>query len=913
MPAEMLPAPEIRTAAFRDAEVRNPGHRAEVVDGAGASPAAFAADDDGRPAADAITSALTDARVAADANVPPSADDAETLLYARDAQLDELLDLAGSLRDAGLERAGRPGVVTYSRKVFIPLTHLCQDRCHYCIFVQTPGKLAKAGISPFLSEEEVLEIARQGAAMGCKEALFTLGDRPENRWAVAREWLADHGYASTIEYMRAMAIRVLEETGLLPHLNPGVMSWAELQRLKPVAPSMGMMLETTSVRLWAEKGQAHFGSPDKDPAVRLRVIDDAGRSQIPFTTGVLLGIGESVRDRVDAMFALRDASARWGHVQEVIVQNFRAKDATAMMHRPDLAADEYAAAVAVTRLVLGADARIQAPPNLTDHDELALLLRAGIDDWGGVSPLTPDHVNPERPWPQIDELARLSARSGFTLRERLTAHPHFVRQGEPWIDPAVLPHTRALADAYGLADEATPVVGRPWALEPHSTEPGPGLASPTVIAPSAHDRAGESGAVVRRWRGTAGGVRTVLDAARRDPSGLDDADYVALLGADGNELEDLAALADDIRRERVGNEITYVVNRNIDASLFRAADDTELHPQGNGSTLSGATAGIRVGRNGHSREEKRALSSEETGTLEWGNGHPREEERAPSTEDGVLTAEVVTALADEAARLGATEVCVQGRIDTRMPASAYLDLVRAIDAHQPQLHVHAYRPIELRDGAARSDMPLAAYLASLLDAGVGTVPGTGARILDDRIRDILSGGTELSVADWIETIEAAHRAGLRSTATMVYGHVETAADQVAHLRTLSALQHRTGGFTEFIAMPFVPQESPVAVPGARPGPDLRESRAVHAVARLLLAGSIDHVQAAWTKLGFRSTRLVLAGGVDDLGGVLIDGDLAPWAGPEQGRVLSVTDMRRIADEVGRPLVQRTTTYEPVGR
>jgi FO synthase len=793
------------------------------------------------PSEERMAQALEAAREAAEAGIPPTVDDAETLLFARDADLDALLEIAGRLRDRGLERAGRPGVITYSRKVFIPLTHLCQDRCHYCIFVQTPGKLAKAGISPFLSEEEVLEIARQGAAMGCKEALFTLGDRPENRWAVAREWLAEHGYASTLEYMRAMAIRVLEETGLLPHLNPGVMSWAELQRLKPVAPSMGMMLETTSVRLWSEKGQAHYGSPDKDPAVRLRVIDDAGRSRIPFTTGVLLGIGESVRDRVDAMFALRDTHERWGHVQEVIVQNFRAKYATAMMHRPDLEADEYAAAVAVTRLVLGADARVQAPPNLTDHDELALLLRAGIDDWGGVSPLTPDHVNPERPWPQIDELARLTGRSGFALHERLTAHPHFIREGEPWIDPSVLPHTLALADDDGLADESAPVVSRPWRLDPQ--------------AGTAEEAAGG-----RTAPGTQ--IPALLQAARRDPAGLDDEAYVLLLGARGADLDALRAVADDVRRERVGDEITYVVNRNLDASLL-AADSEAVDPHG------GAAA-------------------------------PR-----------VLTLEDVTALADEAVALGATEVCVQGRIRDALPASAYLDLVRALQAHHPQLHVHAYRPIEHLDAAARMRMPLTEYLSALREAGAGTVPGTGARILDDRIRDVLSGGSELPVADWVATVEAAHRAGLRSTATMVYGHIESARDQVAHLRMLLELQRRTGGFTEFIAMPFVPQDSPVSVPGARPGPDLGESLAVHAVARLMLAGAIDHVQAAWTKLGLHGTRLVLCGGVDDLGGVLIDGELAPWAGPEQGRVLGVADMRRIADEVGRPLVQRTTTYERV--
>jgi FO synthase len=857
VPAKLLTVTDVSSRARASDEVTS--RATSSMPQADGTPAAA-------PAPARMAHALDAAREAAEAGIPPTVDDAETLLFARGADLDALLGVAGHLRDDGLARAGRPGVITYSRKVFIPLTHLCQDRCHYCIFVQTPGKLAKAGISPFLSEEEVLEIARQGAAMGCKEALFTLGDRPENRWAVAREWLSEHGYASTLEYMRAMAVRVLEETGLLPHLNPGVMSWAELQRLKPVAPSMGMMLETTSVRLWAEKGQAHFGSPDKDPAVRLRVIDDAGRSQIPFTTGVLLGIGETVRDRVEAMFALRDAHERWGHVQEVIVQNFRAKDATAMMHRPDLAPDEYAAAVAVTRLVLGADARVQAPPNLTDHDELALLLRAGIDDWGGVSPLTPDHVNPERPWPQIDELARLTGLAGFTLRERLTAHPHFVRQGEPWIDPAVLPHLDALSDHDGLADESAPVVGRPWTLDAEGAE----RATEPRLGDRLGDRVGTPRTVAgrRRGHGAAGssthGIRTLLDAARRDPAGLEDADYVELLAADGEELDALADVADAVRRDLVGDEVTYVVNRNIDASLLRPLDPPNEH-----SAAGDGTA---------------------------------------STHEGTLTLELVTALADEAARLGATEVCIQGRIDDALPASAYLDLVRAIHAHQPQLHVHAYRPIELRDAAARLDMPLEEYLGMLRAAGVGTVPGTGARILDDGIRSALSGGVELPVAEWVATVEASHRSGLRSTATMVYGHIESPYDQVAHLRMLAELQRRTGGFTEFIAMPFVPHDSPVTVPGARPGPDLRESRAVHAIARLMLAGTIDHLQAAWTKLGLRGTRLVLRGGVDDLGGVLIDGELAPWAGPEQGRVLSVVDMQRIAEEVSRPLVQRTTTY-----
>ena len=372
------------------------------------SPTAFV------PTASAISRALK----RAETGVTIDATEAETLLHARGADLDRLLLAAGRVRDAGLEKAGRPGVITYSRKVFIPVTHLCQDRCHYCAFVKTPAQLKRAGKDMYMSPDEILEVARQGAAMGCKEVLFTLGDRPEERWPEAREWLDANGYDSTITYLRAMAIRIMEETGLLVHMNPGVMTWEEIQRLKPVSPSMGMMLETTSTRLYTEKGEAHFGSPDKDPAVRLRVIEDAGRSNVPFTTGLLLGIGETYAERVEGMFAIRAVARRHGHIQEVIIQNFRSKMSTAMMRRDDLPLEEYIAAVAVSKLVLGPGARLQAPPNLTDPEELAMLVRAGIDDWGGVSPLTPDHVNPERPWPEIDELSRLTAAAGYQLHER---------------------------------------------------------------------------------------------------------------------------------------------------------------------------------------------------------------------------------------------------------------------------------------------------------------------------------------------------------------------------------------------------------------------------------------------------------------------------------------------------------------
>ena len=738
-----------------------------------------------------------------EAGSEPSPAEAQTLLQARGSELDRLLEVAGRVRDAGLRQAGRPGVITYSRKVFLPLTHLCRDRCHYCVFVQSPGKLARAGISPYMEPEEVLRIAREGAALGCKEALLTLGDRPEERWPVAREWLQERGYASTLEYVGRMAQLILEQTGLLPHLNPGVMSWAELQRLRPVGPSMGMMLETTATRLWSERGGAHFGSPDKDPAVRLRVLEDAGRSRIPFTSGILLGIGENAAERVDAILALRRIGAEHGHLQEIIVQNFRAKPATAMMGADDLETQEYAAAVAVTRLLLGPAVRVQAPPNLTDPHELGLLIRAGIDDWGGVSPLTPDHVNPERPWPQIEELARLTAQGGFALRERLTAHPHYIRQaraGADWFDDRLLARLDAVATPDGLAQ---------------------------------HDAL----------------VGTLLDKAAKDPAGLDDHEYLALLAADGEDLDALAALADRVRAERAGEAVSYVVNRNIDSSL-------------------------------------------------------------------VQDPERVAQLAAEAAALGATEVCMQGQLPPELPAEAYLELVRAVRRGGPGLHLHGFRPAELEDGAARAGLPLSAWLQRLREAGLGTVPGTGARILDDRIRSALSGGRDIPAQRWEQIVSAAHRAGLRSTATMVYGHVETPRDQLAHLRRIAALQDASraagsAGFTEFIPMPWVPQESPVPVPGARQGPSLRESRALHAVARLLLAGRIDHIQAAWTKLGLRAAQLVLAGGADDLGGVLLDGELDPSAGPEQGRELAVSDVARIAAELGRPIRQRTTLYEDV--
>jgi FO synthase len=827
------------------------------------------------------TSAIRRALRRADDGVVLNAVEAETLLHARGEDLERLLAAASRVRDAGLERAGRPGVITYSRKVFIPLTHLCRDRCHYCTFVTTPRQLAKAGKAPFLSPDEVLDIARQGAALGCKEALFTLGDRPEDRWPVAREWLDAHGYDSTIDYLRAMAIRVLEETGLLPHLNPGVMTWEEIQRLKPVAPSMGMMLETTATRLWSEKGGPHYGSPDKDPAVRLRVLEDAGRSNVPFTTGVLLGIGETYAERVDAIFAIRAAGRRHGHVQEVIVQNFRAKPATAMMRATDLETMEYAAAVAVTRLVLGPQARLQAPPNLTDAHELSLLVRAGIDDWGGVSPLTPDHVNPERPWPHIEELTRLTADAGFTLRERLTAHPHFVRTEEPWIDPRVLPHVRALADSGGLAVEGRLPVGLPW------QEPDPDWAQTGTGRVNLHteidttgrtgDRRSDFDDVYGDWAalreevlaaapakvgGSNAEIRSALRRAENDPAGLSDADYLALLTADGAELDALALLADQVRFESVGDDIGYVVNRNINFTNVcytgcRFCAFAQRKTDADAFTLSMKQVGDRV---------------------------------------------------DEAWSIGATEICMQGGIHPDLPGTAYFDLARTVKERQPDIHLHAFSPMEIVNGASRTGLSFEDFLLEAKAAGLDTIPGTAAEILDDEVRWILTKG-KLPAATWIDIVKTAHRIGIRSSSTMMYGHVDNPSHWVGHLRTLSRLQDETGGFTEFVLLPFVHTNSPVYLAGvARPGPTMQENRAVHAVSRLMLHGRINHIQTSWVKLGVEGTQLMLRGGADDLGGTLMEETISRMAGADNGSEKTVSELEGMVRAIGRTPWQRTTTY-----
>ncbi|WP_085092508.1 bifunctional FO biosynthesis protein CofGH [Mycolicibacterium fallax] len=832
------------------------------------------------PSAAAMRRVLRRARDGVALNV----DEATIALAARGEDLADLCASAARVRDAGLEAAGRRGPtgrlpVSYSRKVFIPVTHLCRDTCHYCTFVTVPGKLRAAGAGMYLEPDEILDIARRGADLGCKEALFTLGDRPEARWPEARQWLDERGYDSTLDYLRAMSIRVLEETGLLPHLNPGVMSWSELSRLKPVAPSMGMMLETTSTRLFETKGEAHHGSPDKDPAVRMRTLVDAGRLSIPFTTGLLIGIGENLRERAETIHAIRRVHKEFGHIQEVIVQNFRAKPDTAMRAVPDAGIEDFLAAIAVTRLVLGPAMRVQAPPNLVSAAECRALIGAGIDDWGGVSPLTPDHVNPERPWPALDSLAEMTGETGYDLVQRLTAHPKYVHGGAAWIDPRVRAHVDALADPdTGWAREVNPV-GIPW-QEPDEatqslgrtdlhaaidadgrlTETRSDIDSAFGDWESVRDRVHELAARAPERVDT--DVLAALRSAERDPGGCSDDEYLALATADGPALEAVAALADSLRRDVVGDEVTYVVNRNINFTNI---------------CYTGCRFCAFAQRKGDA--DAYSLSAEEVGERAW-----------------------------EAHVAGATEVCMQGGIDPELPVTGYADLVRAVKARVPSMHVHAFSPMEIANGVTRSGISLREWLIGLREAGLGSIPGTAAEILDDEVRWVLTKG-KLPTSEWIEIVSTAHEVGLRSSSTMMYGHVDTPAHWVGHLNVLRGIQDRTGGFTEFVPLPFVHQSAPLYLAGAaRPGPTHRDNRAVHALARIMLHGRIPNIQTSWVKLGAERTRVMLRGGANDLGGTLMEETISRMAGSEYGSAKTVAELVDIAEGIGRPARQRTTTY-----
>jgi FO synthase len=805
--------------------------------------------------------------------------EAVALLAARDQELEELCRAASVVRDAGLVAAGREGLITYSRKVFVPLTRLCRDRCHYCTFATTPGRLD----APYLSADEVLDIARHGAELGCKEALFTLGDRPEERWDAAREWLHERGYDDTLSYVRAMSILVLEETGLIPHLNPGVMTWAEIQRMKPVSGSMGLMLETTAQSLWADPGGCHFGSPDKEPAARLRSIEDASRSNVPFTTGILVGIGESLTDRADSLFAIRRIAKQYGAIQEVIVQNFRTKPDTAMRLSPDADIDDYLATIAVARLVLGPRIRIQAPPNLSDPAEFGRLVAAGVDDWGGVSPLTPDHVNPERPWPEIEALEALTAGTGFALTERLALQPEYVLDAEPWVDNRVLPFVRALADPLsGLAQNVRPE-GRPWQTAPEVASGGrtdlhvgideEGRRTITrsdffaafgdwdVLAAEIEERRAEHAGA----RGTArldADVLEALRAAERAPGELSDKHALALIHADGADLDALCELADRVRQDAVGDAVTYVVNRNLNFSNV-------------------CYVGCRFC----------AFA-----------------QRATDADAYRLSLDEVGSRVAQAWAVGATEICMQGGIDPGRPSDFHLDLARKTKRTSPDIHLHAFSPMEVISGASRMGVSVEEWLTAAKEAGLDSIPGTAAEILDDEVRWILTKG-KLPAAEWIRVVSTAHRLGIPSTATMMYGHVDEPRHWIAHLRLIGRIQDETGGFTEFVPLPFVHQSSPIYLAGvARPGPSWRDNRAVHAMARLMLHGRIQNIQCSWVKLAPDACVELLAGGVNDLGGTLMEETISRMAGSSNGSMKTIAEIKEMAGLAGRTAVQRDTVY-----
>ncbi|MGE5227156.1 MAG: bifunctional FO biosynthesis protein CofGH [Planctomycetaceae bacterium] len=801
-----------------------------------------------------------------------SVDEAAALLGARGDDLSRLMAVAARLRDLGWGE-----VVTYSRKVFVPLTMLCRDHCHYCTFAKPPARLD----APFLTPEEVVAIAEAGRAAGCKEALFTLGDRPEDRYDAAREWLAERGYASTLEYVRAVAVRVIEETGLLPHLNPGVMSYEELARLKHVSASMGIMLETSAARL-SERGGPHFGSPDKVPAVRLRTIEDAGRLAVPFTTGILVGIGETKRERAESLFAIRELHRRYRHVQEVIVQNFRAKPATAMQDAPEPGAEEFLASVATARLVLGPHVSVQAPPNLSDPAQRLRLLDAGINDWGGVSPVTPDHVNPERPWPQLDALAETTASRGKTLRERLAIYPRFAAEHDPWVAGKMRAPISALLGPDGLAVAGQRPRPIPWQDPEVSWKPrtialtfakadGAGLREDAADVYGSFD--GIENEVTRAWAAREvlparldADVRSALAKAEAHRPITDD-EALALFQAEGDALDALCRVADDLRAEAVGPEVTYVINRNINF----------------------------------------------TNVCYVGCRFCAFAQREVDAESYTLTLAEVADRAEEAWARGATEVCMQGGIHPDLPGTFYFDLVRAVKERVPGMHVHAFSPMEVMNGATRLGISFSEFLAEAKANGLDTIPGTAAEILDDDVRWTLTKG-KLPADTWEEIVRAAHGLGIRSSSTIMFGHVDAPPHWVGHIRRLAAIQADTGGFTEFVPLPFVHRNAPIYLAGkARAGATFDESLRMHAVARIMLDGAIANVQVSWVKLGVEACQALLRAGANDFGGTLMEETISRMAGAEWGIEMAPERFDDAIRAIGRVPAVRTTTYDRVVR
>ncbi len=743
--------------------------------------------------------------------------------------LSELMQLA---ERQTLEGFGR--VVSYSRKVFIPLTQLCRDVCHYCTFAKTPRQLQAAYLSP----EQVLDLAKVGAAADCREALFTLGDKPELRYLSARDALLRLQLNTTLEYLEHVARRVFMEHGLLPHLNPGVMEREQLARLRAVSVSMGIMLESSAERLGA-RGGPHYGSPDKVPALRLETLRLAGELRIPFTSGILIGIGETRAERIESLVALRDLHQRHGHLQEVIVQNFRAKPGTKMAGAAEPSLNELQWSIAMARLTFGPSMSIQAPPNL-QRGALRELISAGINDWGGVSPVTADHVNPEAPWPHIAMLTEETSRAGRVLVERLALVPRFAREPARWVDSAFVPALLRSIDADGYRHEGSWYAGA--------------AGSPPRAQAAARTGTTDLG--------------TLIDRAIHGPQ-LAEQEIVRLFAARGADFDSLTAAADSLRRQTVGNDVTYVVNRNINYTN---------------------------------------LCVYHCGFCAFSKGRSAKSLRGPGYN---LDLEEIAGRAIEAEKAGATEVCLQGGIHPSFTGATYLNIVAAVKAAVPAMHVHAFSPLEVRHGAATLGLPLRDYLERLKGAGLSTLPGTAAEILDDEIRAVIC-PDKLNTAEWLELIATAHQVGLKTTATIMFGHVEQPVHWARHLLRIRRLQAETGGITEFVPLPFVHMEAPLWRQGrSRRGPTFREAVLMHAIARLVLHPIIQNIQTSWVKMGAEGAARCLDAGANDLGGTLMNESITRAAGGVNGQEFNAERMTAVAASLGRPARQRSTLYGSV--
>ena len=774
-----------------------------------------------------------------------STDAALALADADSADPRPLMALAAELRDAG-----HGGLVTYSPKVFIPLTQLCRDVCHYCTFAHPP----RPGEPVYLDAEAVLAIARAGAEAGCHEALFTLGDKPELRYAAAREALARLGHETTLSYLAEMAELVLRETALLPHLNPGLMTRADLDLLRPVSASQGIMLESAAGRL-LERGGPHFGSPDKDPARRLDTIRAAGEAAVPFTSGILIGIGETRRERIEALLALRDLNDRYGHIQEIIIQNFRAKPGTRMAAAPEPDLDDHLWTIAAARLIFGPQMNIQAPPNL-NPGALGEMIAAGINDWGGVSPVTRDHVNPEAPWPALDHLARETAAAGKVLAPRLAIYPEYARAPERWLDPALRSPVLRAMDAEGLARADQWIAGS-GSAPPALKAPYP---TPSLTLPLSRGREWEGAC-----RADEAPLNMILDRAAAGET-LGEAEIVQLFQARGNGFVQVCRAADELRRRVNGDTVSYVVTRNINYTnvcYFRCQ--------------------FCAFSKGKLSENLR--------------GRPYNLDLAE-----------IQRRVEEAWERGATEVCLQGGIHPEYTGATYLAVCRAIKEAVPDIHIHAFSPLEIWQGAKTLGRTLPDFLRELKEAGLSSLPGTAAEILDDEVRAVIC-PDKIKTAEWLEVMEAAHGVGLRATTTIMYGHVDRYEHWARHLLRLRALQAKTGGFTEFVPLPFVPMETPIYLKGrARRGATWREAVLMHAVGRLALHPLITNVQTSWVKMGEGGAAFCLDAGANDLGGTLMNESITRAAGAVHGQEMPPAAMEMLIRGLGRAPRQRTTLY-----